>query len=40
MLAGCLEKDFPTDDPIMLQAEATYISNLKYAAEECAKVKE
>ncbi len=37
-LAGALPKEVSQPDPVWEKARVTYVNNLRYAAEECAKV--
>ena len=39
-MAGAFTREVQQTEPLRLEAQATYVSNLKYAAEECRKVRE
>ena len=37
-MAGAFDREVAPTDPLWQQAHATYVANLRFAAEQCSKV--
>lgn len=37
-MAGAFDREVSPTDPLWAQSQATYVSNLQFAADECSKV--